>query len=82
IFRYKFQYKEIPQEEIENKAKLIICEHCQTKNIIPQHHGRDMVQKGDKLVCWKNIINDEELETCEEQLPLHCPYCEEKMELI
>jgi Cd2+/Zn2+-exporting ATPase len=82
IFRYKFQYKEIPQEEIENKAKLIICENCQTKNIIPQHHGRDMVQKGDKLVCWKNIINDEELETCEEQLPLHCPYCEEKMELI
>ncbi|MFX1279229.1 MAG: heavy metal translocating P-type ATPase [Promethearchaeota archaeon] len=82
IFRYKFQYKEIPQEEIENKAKLIICENCQTKNIIPQHHGRDMVQKGDKLVCWKNIINNDELETCEEQLPLHCPYCEEKMELI
>lgn len=81
IFRYKFQYKEIPQEEIENKAKLIICENCQTKNIIPQHHGRDMVQKGDKLVCWKNIISSDELETCEEELPLHCPYCQEKLEL-
>jgi Cd2+/Zn2+-exporting ATPase len=81
IFRYKFYYKETSKEEIENEAKLIICEHCNTKDIIPQHHGRDMVQKGDKLVCWKNILSSEELETCDEELPLHCPYCEEKMEL-
>lgn len=81
IFRYKFHYREISKEEIENESKLIICEHCETKNIIPQHHGRDMVQKGDKLVCWKNILSSEELETCNEELPLHCPYCEEKMEL-
>ena len=81
IFRYKFHYREISKEEIENESKLIICEHCETKNIIPQHHGRDMVQKGDKLVCWKNILSSEELETCDEELPLHCPYCEEKMEL-
>ena len=81
IFRYKFHYREISKEEIENESKLIICEHCDTKDIIPQHHGRDMVQKGDKLVCWKNILSSEELETCDEELPLHCPYCEEKMEL-
>jgi Cd2+/Zn2+-exporting ATPase len=81
IFRYKFHYKDISKEEIENEAKLIVCEHCETKDIIPQHHGRDMVQKGDKLVCWKNILSSDELETCNEELPLHCPYCQEKLEL-
>jgi len=40
-----------------------------------------MVQKEDKLVCWKNILSSEELETCDEELPLHCPYCQNKMEL-
>jgi len=81
IFRYKFLYKEISTEELESEAKLIICDNCQTKDIIPQHHGRDMVKKGDKLICWKNILSSEELETCDEELPLHCPYCENKMEL-
>ncbi|MFX1593884.1 MAG: heavy metal translocating P-type ATPase, partial [Promethearchaeota archaeon] len=51
IFRYKFLYKEISTEELDNKAKLIICNNCQTKDIIPQHHGRDMIKKGDKLIC-------------------------------
>ncbi len=81
IFRYKILYKEVSTEELENKAKLVICKNCETKNIIPQHHGRDMVQKEDKLVCWKNILSSEELETCDEELPLHCPYCQNKMEL-
>ncbi len=81
IFRYKFLYKEISTDELESEAKLIICDNCQTKDIIPQHHGRDMVQKGDKLICWKNILSSEELETCDEELPLHCPYCQEKLEL-
>jgi len=81
IFRHKLLYKEISTEEIESEAKLIICEHCDTKDIIPQHHGRDMVKNGEKLVCWKSILNSEELETCDEELPLHCPYCEDKMDL-
>ncbi len=81
IFRYKFLYKEISTEDIESEAKLIICEHCDTKDIIPQHHGRDMVEKGERLVCWKSILSSEELETCDEELPLHCPYCQDKLEL-
>ncbi len=81
IFRYKFLYKEISTEEIESEAKLIICEHCDTKDIIPQHHGRDMVKNGERLVCWKSILSSEELETCDEELPLHCPYCQDKMDL-
>ena len=81
IFRYKFKYKEFSLEEIESKAKLLICDHCQTKDIIPQHHGRDMVRKGDKLVCWRNIITSEDLEVCNEELPLSCPYCTEELEL-
>jgi hypothetical protein len=81
IFRYKLQYKEISMEEIESQAKTLICDHCETKDIIPQHHGRDMVQRGNKLICWKNIISSEELETCDEELPLHCTYCKNKLEL-
>jgi len=81
IFKYKFLYKEISTDELESEAKLIICDNCQTKDIIPQHHGRDMVKKGDKLICWKNILNNEELETCDEELPLHCPYCQNELEL-
>ena len=79
IFRYKLKYKEIPVEEIESKAKLLICDHCKTKDIIPQHHGRDMIQKGEKLICWKNIISSEELEVCEEELPLDCPHCQSQL---
>jgi len=81
IFRYKFLYKNVSVDEIETEAKLIICVNCQTKDIIPQHHGRDMVKKGDKLICWKNILSSEELESCEEELPLHCPYCQNKLEI-
>ncbi|MFX1305156.1 MAG: heavy metal translocating P-type ATPase [Promethearchaeota archaeon] len=81
IFRYKFLYKEISMEKLESEAKLIICENCQTKDIIPQHHGRDMILKGDKLICWKNILSSEELESCDEELPLHCPYCQNQLEL-
>ena len=81
IFRYKFQYKEISMEEIESQAKTLICAHCETKDIIPQHHGRDMVERGDKLICWKNIISSEELETCDEELPLDCPHCQSQLVL-
>jgi Cd2+/Zn2+-exporting ATPase len=81
ILRYSFLYKEVLNEELENKAKLIICENCNTKEIIPQHHGRDMVKKGDKLICWKNILSSKELEICNKELPLHCPYCQNQLEL-
>jgi Cd2+/Zn2+-exporting ATPase len=82
IFRYKYLYKEIATEELQNKATMLICDHCKTKEILPQHHGRDMIKKGEKLVCWKNILSSEELETCNEELPLSCPYCKEKLKLI
>jgi Cd2+/Zn2+-exporting ATPase len=81
IFRYKFLYKKLSTDEIESEAKVIICNNCKTKDIIPQHHGRDMVKKGDKLICWKNIVSSEELEPCDEELPLHCPYCENKLQI-
>jgi Cd2+/Zn2+-exporting ATPase len=81
LFRYKFLYKEISTDELESEAKVIICDNCKTKDIIPQHHGRDMVQKGDKLICWKNILSSDELESCDEELPLHCPYCQNPMKL-
>ncbi|MBN1801029.1 MAG: cation-translocating P-type ATPase [Candidatus Lokiarchaeota archaeon] len=81
IFRYKFLYKQMPIEEIESQATSLICSHCKTKDIIPQHHGRDMILKGDKLVCWKNILKSEELETCDEEILLNCPYCKNQLDV-
>ncbi|MFX0071161.1 MAG: heavy metal translocating P-type ATPase [Candidatus Hermodarchaeota archaeon] len=83
IFRYKFKYKEISPEELENKAKLLVCEHCKTEKIIPQHHGRDMLLSKDnqKLICWRKMLESEDLEPCEKELPLYCPKCENLLEI-
>lgn len=83
IFRYKFKYKEISSEELENEAKILVCEHCKTEKIIPQHHGRDMLPSKDneKLICWRKMLDSEGLEPCEEELPLFCPKCESLLEV-
>ncbi|TFG24428.1 MAG: cation-translocating P-type ATPase [Promethearchaeota archaeon] len=82
ILRYKNKFKEINAEKVESKAKMLICENCNTKRLIPQHHGRDMLKSEDKLICWRKMLNSEELEPCEEELPLFCPNCEKKLELV
>ena len=82
ILRYRNKFKEINAEKVESKAKMLICENCNTKRLIPQHHGRDMLESEDKLICWRKMLNSEELEPCEEELPLFCPNCEKKLELV
>jgi len=72
IFRYKKKFKEISHEGLENQAQVLVCDSCNTKKIIPQHHGRDMLQEGERLVA---------MEPCEEELPLFCPNCESALEL-
>jgi Cd2+/Zn2+-exporting ATPase len=81
IFRHKIKFKDISSDSLEIDAKLIVCQSCQIKNIIPQHHGRDMIEKDGKLICWKKLLASKELEPCEEEYPLSCPYCNNKMEL-
>ena len=81
LFRYKTKFKDVPTEELESDAQMLICEACQTKKIIPQHHGRDMIQDGESLICWKKLLNSDELEICEEELPLSCPYCKNVLEV-
>ena len=83
IFRYKFLYKEISAEDLENEAKILVCESCKTKKIIPQHHGRDMLvsKDNDKLICWRKMIDSDGLEPCEEELPLFCPKCDNLLEV-
>ncbi len=81
ILRFKIKFKGISPEKLENKAHNLICGNCQTKKIIPQHHGRDMIQDGEKLICWRKMIKSEELETCNEELPINCPHCNNKLEL-
>ncbi len=81
LFRYKSKFKELPSEKLDNEAQVLICENCKTKNIIPQHHGRDMIQDGSKLVCWRKMLSSEGLEPCEEELPLYCPHCENTLEI-
>ncbi len=81
IFRYKKKFKEINSKDLENNAHSLICETCKTKNILPQHHGRDMIQEGEKLVCWRKLLDHDSLEPCEEELPLFCPNCQSELEL-
>ncbi len=82
IFRYRTKFKEISVEHLESNAQTIICKSCETKNIIPQHHGRDMVEKEGKLICWRKLLNSDDLELCEEELPLFCPKCEKELEVL
>jgi len=82
IFAFKIKFKDISVEKLENEAKLIICDTCETKNIIPQHHGRDMVKEEEKLICWRKLLSSDELEPCEEELPLFCPNCNNKLEVV
>jgi len=82
IFRYKIKFKELSLENLESNAKLILCQICETKNIIPQHHGRDMIEKDGKLLCWRKLLNSEDLEPCREELPLFCPKCNNKLHVI
>ena len=81
IFRYKKKFKEISHEGLENQAQVLVCDSCNIKKIIPQHHGRDMLQEGEKLVCWRKLLNSDAMEPCEEELPLFCPNCESALEL-
>ncbi|MBY8987354.1 MAG: cadmium-translocating P-type ATPase [Candidatus Lokiarchaeota archaeon] len=82
IFRYRTKFKDISVEHLESDAKTIICNSCETKNIIPQHHGRDMVEKEGKLICWRKMLSSDDLEPCEEELPLFCPKCENELEVV
>jgi len=82
IFRYRIKFKDINVEHLESDAKTIICNSCETKKIIPQHHGRDMVEKEGKLICWRKLLSSDDLEPCEEELPLFCPKCEKIREVV
>ncbi|MHA1498512.1 MAG: heavy metal translocating P-type ATPase [Promethearchaeota archaeon] len=80
--RYRNNFKEINSEILESEAKMLICESCKTKKLIPQHHGRDMLKSEDHLVCWRKLLNSDELEPCEEELPLFCPHCENELKIL
>ena len=32
-------------------------------------------KNGESLVCWKKLLNNKEIESCEEEISLSCPYC-------
>lgn len=81
ILRYRTKFKETTKENLENEAQTLICENCKTKNIIPQHHGRDMVQEGEKLVCWRKLLISDDLDSCIEEIPLYCPQCKSTLEV-
>jgi len=82
IFRYKSDEMKISKKEIISNATMIICDNCRTKNIIPQHHGRDMLIKDNKLVCWRKMINGKHLAPCNEEIPLNCPLCNELRRVV
>ncbi|MHA1671288.1 MAG: HAD-IC family P-type ATPase, partial [Promethearchaeota archaeon] len=80
--RYRNNFKEVNSEILESEAKMIICESCKTKKLIPQHHGRDMLKSEDHLECWRKLLNSDELEQCEEELPLFCPHCGNELTVL
>ncbi|MFW9950903.1 MAG: heavy metal translocating P-type ATPase, partial [Candidatus Thorarchaeota archaeon] len=82
IFSYRTKFKDLSIDHLESDAKTIICNSCETKNIIPQHHGRDMLEKEGKLICWRKLLNSDDLEPCEEEYPLFCPKCENQLEVV
>ena len=82
ILRYRNKFKQLNIEKVESKAKMLICENCKTKRLIPQHHGRDMLKSENKLVCWRKMLDSDEIEPCDEELPLYCPNCENKLQVV
>jgi Cd2+/Zn2+-exporting ATPase len=82
ILRYRNKFKQLNTEKVESEAKMLICENCKTKRLIPQHHGRDMLESENKLVCWRKLLDSDEIEPCEEELPLFCPHCANKLEVV
>ena len=82
IFRHKVKYKNVSTEIVENEAISIVCRICNTQNILPQHHGRDMIKTENKLVCWRKLLNNDDLEPCKEELPLLCIRCNNELEVI
>ncbi|MEJ2251313.1 MAG: hypothetical protein P8Y97_16885, partial [Candidatus Lokiarchaeota archaeon] len=43
VFRYKSELGNLEEKDWESDAKMLICENCKTRQILPQHHGRDMI---------------------------------------
>jgi len=82
ILRYRNKFKQLNIEKVESKAKMLICENCKTKRLIPQHHGRDMLKSQNKLICWRKMLDSDEIEPCDEELPLYCPNCENKLQVV
>lgn len=80
--RYRNNFKEINSEILESEARMLVCESCKTKKLIPQHHGRDMLKSDNHLICWRKLLDSDELEPCEEELPLFCPNCENQLEIL
>jgi len=81
IFRYRSKYQEINTENIETNARHLICESCKLKQPIPQHHGRDMIIKGKKLICWRSYIESDFVDDCKEEIPLTCPRCDRPFQI-
>ncbi|TXT55585.1 MAG: hypothetical protein BAJALOKI1v1_2010008 [Promethearchaeota archaeon] len=40
-----------------------------------------MIQKDEKLVCWRKLLSSEELDECDEEIPLYCPNCQNILEI-
>lgn len=82
VFRYKSELGNLEEKDWESDAKMLICENCKTRQILPQHHGRDMIKKENKLICWRNMVESDFLEPCDESIELECPYCDEQLKIV
>ncbi|MHA1792588.1 MAG: heavy metal translocating P-type ATPase [Promethearchaeota archaeon] len=76
IFRYRPKHHAIKEKDLKIEATRIVCPTCRTVRPYPQHHGREMVKVGDKLICWKSLIQGINDGKCDATVDLTCPTCE------
>ncbi|MEJ2251314.1 MAG: hypothetical protein P8Y97_16890 [Candidatus Lokiarchaeota archaeon] len=41
-----------------------------------------MIKKENKLICWRNMVESDFLEPCDESIELECPYCDEQLKIV
>jgi Cd2+/Zn2+-exporting ATPase len=81
VLRYKSKFQNISEDDLYIHFTRITCNACIETESIPQHHGREMIQRGDKLVCWQSLIPNTSQEPCTVSVDLRCTNCQEMKEI-
>ena len=65
-------------------ASKLKCDSCGKELPMPQHCGRDMIERDGQLVCWMNLPKEEGgmgKECGSQSIPM-CKNCNKKMSIV